>query len=68
VLGRVVEGGQLLDTVTFSQTCFACMFGGPDGDELLAMTAPTSMPAEAAASAGGRIESVKVPVGHAGLP
>ena len=65
---RVAEGGELLDTVRFSQRCIACMLGGPDGRELFAMTAPTSMPAEASASARGRIESVRVGVGHAGLP
>jgi sugar lactone lactonase YvrE len=65
---RVAEGGALLDTVTFSQTRFACMLGGTAGDELFAMTAPTSMPEEAAASAKGRIESVRVDVPHAGLP
>jgi sugar lactone lactonase YvrE len=66
---RVAEGGELLDTARFSQTCFACMLGGPDGRELFAVTAPpTIIPAEVAASARGRIESVRVGVGHAGLP
>jgi len=65
---RVAEGGELLDTVSFSQTCFACMLGGPDGRELFAVTAPTAIPAEASASARGRIESARVGVGHAGLP
>ena len=37
---RVAEGGELLDTVGFSQPCVACMLGGPDGRELFAMTAP----------------------------
>jgi sugar lactone lactonase YvrE len=65
---RVAEGGELLDTVRFSQPCVACMLGGPDGRELFAMTGPTAIPAEASASAGGRIESARVGVGHAGLP
>jgi sugar lactone lactonase YvrE len=65
---RVAEGGEPLDTVRFSQPCIACMLGGPDGRELFAMTAPTAMPAEASASARGRIESARVGVGHAGLP
>jgi sugar lactone lactonase YvrE len=65
---RVAEGGEVLDTVRFSQTCYACMLGGPDGRELFAVTAPTAVPAEASASAGGRIESARVDVGHAGLP
>jgi sugar lactone lactonase YvrE len=65
---RVAEGGELLDTVTFSQTGIACMLGGPDGRELFAMTAPTVIPEEASESARGRIESARVGVGHAGLP
>jgi sugar lactone lactonase YvrE len=65
---RVAEGGEVLDTVRFSQTCYACMLGGPDGRELFAVTAPTAIPAEASASALGRIESARVGVGHAGLP
>ena len=65
---RVAEGGELLDTVRFSQPCIACMLGGPDSRELFAMTAPTAIPAEASASARGRIESARVGVGHAGLP
>jgi len=65
---RVAEGGEALDTVAFSQNCFACMLGGPDGDELWAVTAPGSMQAGVAASPRGRIESVRVAVAHAGLP
>jgi sugar lactone lactonase YvrE len=66
---RVAEGGELLDTVRFSQTCFACMLGGPDGRELFAVTAPPEiMPAVVSASPRGRIESARVGVGHAGLP
>jgi sugar lactone lactonase YvrE len=65
---RVAEGGELLDTVRFSQPYTACMLGGPDGRELFAMTAPTAIPAEALASARERIESARVGAGHAGLP
>jgi sugar lactone lactonase YvrE len=66
---RVAEGGELLDTARFSQTCFACMLGGPDGRELFAVTAPPEiLPAEVSAAPRGRIESARVGVGHAGLP
>ncbi len=66
---RVREGGEVLDVATFSQTCIACMLGGPDGRDLFAMTAPpTIMPDELAAAPGARIESAQVEVGHAGLP
>jgi len=65
---RVSEGGELLDTVRMSQTCYACMLGGADGHVLFAITAPSSIPAEVSASAMGRVESMRVSVGHAGLP
>jgi sugar lactone lactonase YvrE len=65
---RVAEGGEVLDTVRFSQRCVACMPGGPGGRELFAMTAPASTPAEASVSARGRIESARVGIAHAGLP
>lgn len=65
---RVAEGGELLDVAHFSQTCYACMLGGEDGRELYAMTATSALPAQAAASRSARIESVRVGVGHAGLP
>ena len=54
--------------VSFSQTCIACMIGGPDGCELSAMTAHTAIQEEASAAARGRIESARVGVGNAGLP
>jgi sugar lactone lactonase YvrE len=65
---RVAEGGEVLDTVTLSQTCFAVMLGGRGGDELFVMTAPTSDHTEASAARNGRIESALVAVGHAGRP
>jgi sugar lactone lactonase YvrE len=65
---RVAEGGEVLDTVTLSQPCFACMLGGGTGDELFVMTAPSSDHVEASAARKGRIESARVPVGHAGRP
>lgn len=66
---RVAEGGELLDVAAFSQTCIACMLGGPDGRDLFAMTAPpTIVPEELSATPGARIESARVEVGHAGLP
>jgi sugar lactone lactonase YvrE len=65
---RVAEGGEVLDTVTFSQDCFACMLGGTQGDELFGVTAPSSSAAVVSVSPMGRIESARVDVPHAGQP
>ncbi len=62
------EGGEVLDTVTASQNCFACMLGGDDGKTLFMMTAPTSIEHEAAASPKGKVEIAVVETAHAGLP
>jgi len=67
-LSRVGEGGELLDEVTFSQLCYACMLGGPDGRDLYAMTAPSSLARDAAQAPLGRIEVTTVAVAHAGRP
>jgi sugar lactone lactonase YvrE len=64
----IAEGGEVLETVTTSQNCFACMLGGADGKTLFMMTAPTSMAAEASAAPKGRIEVDTVDAAHAGLP
>jgi sugar lactone lactonase YvrE len=63
---RVGEGGRLLEEVTFSQLCFACMLGGADGRDLYVMTAPSS--AHDSRAADGRIEVTTVVVPHAGRP
>ena len=60
VVIRVEEGGQITDTVTTSQNAYACALGGPEGRHLLICTAPTSVHAEAAAHANGRLEMVAV--------
>ena len=65
---RIAAGGEVLETVATSQNCCACMLGGEDGKTLFMMTAPTSMPDEAAAAPKGRIEIATVGAAHAGLP
>jgi sugar lactone lactonase YvrE len=65
---RIAEGGEVLDEVTTSQTCFACMLGGPDGRHLFAVTAQSSDHRVAGAARDGRIEITEVEVPHAGLP
>ncbi len=65
---RFAEGGEELDRVTTSQTCFACMLGGADRRTLYCITAPSSTEREASAARHGRIEQVRVTVPGAGLP
>ena len=64
----VAEGGDIVDRVTTSQPCFACMLGGNDRRTLYLMTAPTSTESQARAARSGRIEQARVEVAGAGLP
>ncbi len=65
---RVAEGGEVVDRVTTTQHCFACMLGGADRRTLYLMTAPTSTESLASSSRGARIERITVDVPGAGLP
>ena len=66
---RVAEGGEITERVTTSQTCFACMLGGPAMTTLFAMTSPSSDHKIVGAGALlARIESAEVAVPGAGLP
>jgi sugar lactone lactonase YvrE len=65
---RIGAGGEVLDTVTTSQICFACMLGGDEGKTLFMMTAPSSIPALVSAKPTARIEVASVDSPHAGLP
>jgi sugar lactone lactonase YvrE len=65
---RVAEGGEVLDRVTTTQDCFACMLGGADRRTLYAVTAPNSAASQRRGERGGNIEAVRVEVPGAGLP
>ncbi len=65
---RVHEGGEVSERVEVSQPCYACMLGGDDGTTLFALTAATSVAAEAARARTGRVETARVAVPHAGRP
>lgn len=65
---RVAEGGEVVDRVTTTQPCFACMLGGPDRRTLYCLTAPSSAGAEVAGRRAGLIEQVRVDSPGAGLP
>ena len=67
---RVLEGGEVTDTVTVGapNSAYACALGGVDGNTLFVCTAPTSTPEAALAQMGGRIEVVDVAVPGAAVP
>jgi len=64
----VAEGGEIVDRVATSQTCFACMLGGPEGRTLYTVTAPISTESVVSTTFAGRIEQIDVDVPGAGLP
>src|SRR5918998_1462432 len=43
VVGRVLEGGEVLERVRLEHPCFACMLGGEDGRTLFMLTAEWRM-------------------------
>jgi len=65
---RVVEGGTITDRQEFSQRCFACALGGPDGRTLFACTAASENAARCATTTTAKIEMAVVTVAGAGSP
>jgi sugar lactone lactonase YvrE len=65
---RVAEGGEILERVTTSMNCFACMLGDEDRRTLYMVTAPDSHDAKAKAERRGAIEKVRTGVPGAGRP
>jgi len=65
---RVAEGGQVLERVTTSKSCFACMLGDDDRRTLYLVVADDSHDAKARAMRHGAIERVRTTVPGAGLP
>jgi sugar lactone lactonase YvrE len=61
----VAPGGEILEMVTGSQNCYACMLGGDDGRDLFLVTAEESSHEIASASRTGRIETARVDVAAA---
>jgi sugar lactone lactonase YvrE len=64
----VAPGGEILQAVTTSQLCYACMLGGDDGRTLHMVTAQSSDKGEASAVATGKIEVARVAVARGGCP
>ncbi len=65
---RVTEGGDIVERVTTSQGCFACMLGDEDRRTLYLVTAATSDAAKARKTRDGALEKVRTTVPGAGLP
>jgi sugar lactone lactonase YvrE len=65
---RVAEGGEILERVTTSRNCYACMLGDEDRLTLYMVTADTSDAAKARVDRNGAIEKVRTSVRGAGLP
>ena len=64
---RVVEGGEITDTVEVPQRAFACMLGGDQGTTLFVITAPSD-PESGLRPGQGAVWAVEVDFQHAGLP
>jgi sugar lactone lactonase YvrE len=65
---RVAEGGDIVERVTTSQGCFACMLGDEDRLTLYLVTAASSDAAKARAERNGALERVRTSVPGAGVP
>jgi sugar lactone lactonase YvrE len=65
---RVAEGGEIVERVTTSRGCFACMLGDEDRLTLYLVTAESSDAAKARLSRNGALEKVRTSVPGAGLP
>jgi sugar lactone lactonase YvrE len=65
---RVAEGGEILERVTTSLNCFACMLGDDDRRTLYLVTAADSSASVARAARNGALEKVRTTVPGAGLP
>ncbi len=66
---RVREGGEVLDTVTLDQGCFACMLGGSDGKTLFIVAREwRGVKTMADQRRVGQVLTVTAPAAHAGWP
>ncbi len=65
---RVAEGGEVLERVTTSRNCFACMLGDDDRRTLYLVAALESHDVKARAARNGVIEKVRTKVPGAGRP
>jgi sugar lactone lactonase YvrE len=59
---RISKGGDILQVVATTQSCFACTLGGASGRTLFCLTAPSTGEADTLAARRGRIEVSPVDV------
>jgi sugar lactone lactonase YvrE len=65
---RVVEGGEITDTIATPMRAFACALGGADGRTLFIVCAPSTSEAKRKGKGEGAIYVTTVDIPHAGLP
>lgn len=65
---RVAEGGEIVERVITTQSCFACMLGGDDRQTLYLVTARSSDAGQARLKRTGTVEQVRTSIPGAGLP
>jgi sugar lactone lactonase YvrE len=66
---RVLEGGEVLQTIRLDRGCFACALGGADGRSLFLIANEWGGPASMVeGSRAGQVLTVEAPAQHAGWP
>jgi sugar lactone lactonase YvrE len=65
---RVLEGGDVTDTIELDHHAYAVALGGPERRHLFICSSPSHDPAEIAANPGAQILVCKVAVPGAGIP
>lgn len=65
---RVLEGGEIVHSVTPSVPPYACMLGGPERKTLFVVGSATNVAEEAARTRSGTVEVIDVDVPGAGIP
>jgi len=65
---RVLEGGEVTDTIEIDQAAVACMLGGPDRRTLHMLCSPGTHPDEVAGKGASVILTATVDVAGCGLP
>jgi sugar lactone lactonase YvrE len=65
---RVLEGGEVLDTIQVDRGCFACMLGGAEGRTLFIIAREWHGADFAAGNGTGQVLMTPAPAPHAGRP
>lgn len=67
-VARVLEGGEVTDSIPVEQRAVACMLGGEDRRTLYVLQSPSADPADLAGRGLSSISAVRVDVPGSGLP